>query len=403
MESNSQIESHARWRKKLGSVALGIGRELQCPVCLSIFKDPHSLPCSHQFCHDCIQNTMKQRPHDIRCPLCKDPFTRRSVIRSSVMQNIVSHFIELETLLATSAKEKTSFDKESCDDEDYMPLCSQVTESVRTIEKPSYKLWIPPQKPQNCANSPESAKKRKSCDSDENSLPPTAEPLTEKSVSKIDDPPNSKDTAESEVRVLLSPSPTSKTAKPKKQQSSSKDSVVEKVGDESTKMNTLKFVAPFPPKVILTTSVSESDKRELRQSISKINGTIVDKLKPGVTHLVANVDQNNCVRRTLKYLEGLLQGAWILDIHWLRLSSRLGEWATEEDFEVKGDSQVMGGPKRAREARSRGDPALFVGYSFYLHGDYQPPSLRCVNTCDCIFDFSFQGLSASHHDCFSWR
>eukprot|EP00002_Diphylleia_rotans_P019066 TRINITY_DN3692_c0_g1_i7.p1 TRINITY_DN3692_c0_g1~~TRINITY_DN3692_c0_g1_i7.p1 ORF type:complete len:159 (-),score=29.29 TRINITY_DN3692_c0_g1_i7:148-624(-) len=158
MESNSQIESHARWRKKLGSVALGIGRELQCPVCLSIFKDPHSLPCSHQFCHDCIQNTMKQRPHDIRCPLCKDPFTRRSVIRSSVMQNIVSHFIELETLLATSAKEKTSFDKESCDDEDYMPLCSQVTESVRTIEKPSYKLWIPPQKPQNCANSPESAK-----------------------------------------------------------------------------------------------------------------------------------------------------------------------------------------------------------------------------------------------------
>eukprot|EP00002_Diphylleia_rotans_P019064 TRINITY_DN3692_c0_g1_i4.p1 TRINITY_DN3692_c0_g1~~TRINITY_DN3692_c0_g1_i4.p1 ORF type:complete len:201 (-),score=38.12 TRINITY_DN3692_c0_g1_i4:175-777(-) len=134
---------------------------------------------------------------------------------------------------------------------------------------------------------PNLQKKRKSCDSDENSLPPTAEPLTEKSVSKIDDPPNSKDTAESEVRVLLSPSPTSKTAKPKKQQSSSKDSVVEKVGDESTKMNTLKFVAPFPPKVILTTSVSESDKRELRQSISKINGTIVDKLKPGVTHLVS--------------------------------------------------------------------------------------------------------------------
>ena len=44
--------------------------ELQCGICLELFKDPRSLPCLHTFCVECIQRTLNDK-HSLKCPVCR--------------------------------------------------------------------------------------------------------------------------------------------------------------------------------------------------------------------------------------------------------------------------------------------------------------------------------------------
>ncbi|KAL3888554.1 hypothetical protein ACJMK2_000920 [Sinanodonta woodiana] len=50
--------------------------DLNCPLCMRIFRSPRRLPCLHSFCHDCLQShiysvaTMKDSVQELCCPLC---------------------------------------------------------------------------------------------------------------------------------------------------------------------------------------------------------------------------------------------------------------------------------------------------------------------------------------------
>ena len=49
-------------------------KQLTCPVCLSQFESPKTLPCLHSFCLKCIQQLpvdLKKGKHVIRCPTCR--------------------------------------------------------------------------------------------------------------------------------------------------------------------------------------------------------------------------------------------------------------------------------------------------------------------------------------------
>lgn len=47
--------------------------ELTCPVCLDLYRDPHLLPCGHNFCKTCLDRLKRQaeRSH-FRCPECRN-------------------------------------------------------------------------------------------------------------------------------------------------------------------------------------------------------------------------------------------------------------------------------------------------------------------------------------------
>ncbi|XP_018619085.1 E3 ubiquitin/ISG15 ligase TRIM25 [Scleropages formosus] len=46
--------------------------ELTCPVCLEFFRDPHLLPCGHNFCLLCVKRLKKQAERGrIKCPECR--------------------------------------------------------------------------------------------------------------------------------------------------------------------------------------------------------------------------------------------------------------------------------------------------------------------------------------------
>ncbi|XP_056590136.1 E3 ubiquitin/ISG15 ligase TRIM25 [Triplophysa dalaica] len=46
--------------------------ELTCPVCLDIYRDPHLLPCGHNFCLPCLRRLKTRSVHgQLRCPECR--------------------------------------------------------------------------------------------------------------------------------------------------------------------------------------------------------------------------------------------------------------------------------------------------------------------------------------------
>uniref|UniRef100_A0A7N0VHG4 RING-type domain-containing protein n=1 Tax=Kalanchoe fedtschenkoi TaxID=63787 RepID=A0A7N0VHG4_KALFE len=51
-----------------------MGRELMCPICLSLLKCAASITCNHVFCNSCIVNSMKKESN---WPICKLPIHRR--------------------------------------------------------------------------------------------------------------------------------------------------------------------------------------------------------------------------------------------------------------------------------------------------------------------------------------
>ncbi len=51
--------------------------ELTCPVCLDLYRDPHLLPCGHNFCLPCLRRLKSRSDHGrLRCPECRQ--THRS-------------------------------------------------------------------------------------------------------------------------------------------------------------------------------------------------------------------------------------------------------------------------------------------------------------------------------------
>ncbi|KAJ1414202.1 Zinc finger, RING-type [Sesbania bispinosa] len=70
-----------------------MGRELKCPICLSLFNSAVSLTCNHLFCNACIFKSMKSAS---TCPVCKIPFTRREVRPAPHMDNLVSIYKNME-------------------------------------------------------------------------------------------------------------------------------------------------------------------------------------------------------------------------------------------------------------------------------------------------------------------
>ncbi|XP_056248866.1 E3 ubiquitin-protein ligase TRIM39-like [Seriola aureovittata] len=67
-------------------------KDLSCPVCHDIFKEPVVLSCSHSFCNDCLQRWWTEKPiHE--CPLCKEITLLNDPTRNLVLKNLCEAFL----------------------------------------------------------------------------------------------------------------------------------------------------------------------------------------------------------------------------------------------------------------------------------------------------------------------
>ncbi|XP_077323141.1 uncharacterized protein LOC143956842 [Lithobates pipiens] len=70
-------------------------KELECSVCLSIYTDPVTLQCGHNFCRDCISRVLdtQERSRGYSCPDCRRTFRKRPVLQRNItLRNIAENF-----------------------------------------------------------------------------------------------------------------------------------------------------------------------------------------------------------------------------------------------------------------------------------------------------------------------
>ncbi|XP_070759388.1 E3 ubiquitin-protein ligase TRIM35-like [Enoplosus armatus] len=80
-------------------------KDLSCPVCQDIFKDPVVLSCSHSFCKDCLQRWWRGKRIQ-ECPVCNKRSSRSDPPRNLVLKNLCETFI-LERDQRSSAGSET--------------------------------------------------------------------------------------------------------------------------------------------------------------------------------------------------------------------------------------------------------------------------------------------------------
>ncbi|XP_041347070.1 tripartite motif-containing protein 59-like, partial [Gigantopelta aegis] len=58
----------------MASSLLGSSEDgVSCPLCISVYEDPRTLPCGHTFCSNCLQSHISASispDKTFRCPMC---------------------------------------------------------------------------------------------------------------------------------------------------------------------------------------------------------------------------------------------------------------------------------------------------------------------------------------------
>ncbi|CAI5669813.1 unnamed protein product [Oreochromis niloticus] len=77
-------------------------KDLCCPVCQEVFRDPVLLSCSHSFCTDCLKRWWRERPtHE--CPVCKRRSSKEELPLSLALKNLCESFLQERDQRASEA------------------------------------------------------------------------------------------------------------------------------------------------------------------------------------------------------------------------------------------------------------------------------------------------------------
>lgn len=86
-------DMHA-FRNEVKATALQLVKNLECPICLDLLRDPLSTSCHHRFCRLCLEKALQDK-YKIPCPLCKAVVTKRSLTQSDLIVKLVEKVKEL--------------------------------------------------------------------------------------------------------------------------------------------------------------------------------------------------------------------------------------------------------------------------------------------------------------------
>uniref|UniRef100_A0A671XYQ1 Tripartite motif containing 35-13 n=1 Tax=Sparus aurata TaxID=8175 RepID=A0A671XYQ1_SPAAU len=79
-------------------------KDLSCPVCHGIFKDPVVLSCSHSFCKYCLQTWWREKQIN-NCPVCKEISSMSDPPRNLALKNLCETFLHERDQRASAESE----------------------------------------------------------------------------------------------------------------------------------------------------------------------------------------------------------------------------------------------------------------------------------------------------------
>ncbi|KAI9141407.1 hypothetical protein BKA69DRAFT_408289 [Paraphysoderma sedebokerense] len=150
---------------------------------------------------------------------------------------------------------------------------------------------------------------------------------------------------------------------------------------ECGKRGSRKIMPLQPHFSIVVTGMCKDDKLHVKNALDTLQRLGIqisqsDEVDSETTHVVTTADSRFCCSRTIKYLQALLMGVWIVDFNWLTNSTVEGALQQESLFEIKGDciSGVTHAPKLGRQRQKVNSAALFCGFRFFLYESFVHPS-----------------------------
>ncbi|XP_014814683.1 PREDICTED: breast cancer type 1 susceptibility protein isoform X2 [Calidris pugnax] len=70
-------------------------KNLECPICLDVVKEPVSTKCDHTFCRFCMFKLLSKKKKGVtQCPLCKTEVTKRSLKENSRFKQLIEGLLE---------------------------------------------------------------------------------------------------------------------------------------------------------------------------------------------------------------------------------------------------------------------------------------------------------------------
>ena len=72
-----------------------LAQEMRCSICFELYDNPHSLPCQHSFCYECVMGCFRAT-RKMECPLCKAPVWKRQLTTNHTLAGIVKAFVSLQ-------------------------------------------------------------------------------------------------------------------------------------------------------------------------------------------------------------------------------------------------------------------------------------------------------------------
>ena len=103
--------------------------------------------------------------------------------------------------------------------------------------------------------------------------------------------------------------------------------------------------------VLAGTHLSKAETEQARKLAKLLGGSFHAQVMKHTTHLITPVSGNLMAKRTLKYIQALSIGCWVVSTGWMELSVMIGARADESQFEVNGDTDypTSNGPRKSRE------------------------------------------------------
>lgn len=136
-----------------------------------------------------------------------------------------------------------------------------------------------------------------------------------------------------------------------------------------------RFSSTNDRRVVVTSGLTGEERMVLESQVLMLGGEMAGGISDHVTHLVVKLNEQGQCPRTLKYLQSLLRGAWIVRHHWVDRCAKALSWVEEGPYEVQTDTHgVHGIPARARVNQVNQLPKLFDGCCFFLAGEFSNPS-----------------------------